>query len=196
MNNQAFFHPASRYNRLRATTSPADKVHGFFLSLPQQGKPDGVVWLDSETGEDKRVSRVRAFVIERAGVRELRSPSVKTALEYDGKVRVFHLELSGVESPIADCRAILIAPKELARLREADERLAQLSDVDVIKSVLTDDVLDEQTGAAEILSAIPDLDGRVDEAGQVNFERFEVPEKSFALDSKVYVVVVIDARAQ
>jgi hypothetical protein len=192
----ALFDPDSYYNRLRACIRPEDKLRGFFHWLhvrdryaPAPGGPAGRrpalrLVLSAGRPEEPIAAHVEANLVadDRGGTRLV--PSV------------------GLQRPPGDipqkktaCRVYLLEQAVLERLRAADPALREEPDDTLPGKVFQNERVAANWEVARILSAVPELEGQLDENGHGDFPPCPLPENCpiRSLPEDVHVVVVLDA---
>src|SRR5262249_23042713 len=134
--------------------------------------------------------------IEPSRIQRLPTPGSLNRIDTEQDCSIYHLGVSGLPFPGTRCRALLLHPRVIARLRAAVPRLVEpCDDWALIEAILQDPVLDRESQVAEILSAVPEWDGVIDPGGDVVFPHFKIPEGSPEVESDCYFVVVVDCRS-
>jgi hypothetical protein len=192
----ALFDPASYYNRLRACVRTEDKLRGFFHWLtvrdrhaPARGEPavrPGPLRLvfSAERPEEALPADVQAGFV----------PDDRGGAAFGLAVQLRQHPGDPPRKKTA-CRAYLLEQAVLGRLRSADPSLRDAADDILIGKVFHDERVAANWEVARILSALPELEGSLDERGRGDFQPFPLPEncpiRSLPVD--VHVVVVLAA---
>lgn len=203
----ALFDPGSKYNRLRAAVRPADKLRGYFhwLSAQPAAPP--------EPGGAGRVRGAAPMLLAAPAARaagrrlvlrldepdEVVAAAVKPAVvpaEGGGKQLELTVELHDHIPPYpVACRAFFIEPAVLSRLTTLDKSFADRPPLTVLQTVFRPEWVGYNLEAARILSALPEMDGTVDQDGAGAFDPAPLPDACrdiTAIPERVYLVVAID----
>ncbi len=96
---------------------------------------------------------------------------------------------------LARCRVLFVEPAVFHKLLSMDSLHTPAEAPSVFGRILKDEFLRDNADAARLLSAVPELDGTVDEMGIGICDAIEIPRSSPPLPQHLYIVVVIDQPA-
>lgn len=193
----ALFDPASRYNRLRLAAGLDDKMRGYFH------------WLRSR--QDRKETVASSSGMATAPPRRLvvRLSQLETATPADVDVRFLpradqrktidvRLQLQKPKKYLVRYRVWLMDPAFWQRLRKAEPSLSEEPSAEGLLRLVNDETLRSNLEVARILSAIPELEGSVDESGSGRCTALALPDSCDDIDAlpeDVFVVIVLDKEA-
>lgn len=202
----ALFDPESAYSRLRSAFVLADKTWGYFLfrrqAAAQQAVPAGqpptiLVLAVSAAAETAESDRAGALV-RRLAAGETSWGFRDSAASREGG-REFFVSLTGLPTDASWagvlCRVLIVEVNVLARLRKSAPEIEAMDAGAWLEALLASPAFASSSQAARILSALPEMESRLSDAGGVSFAA-KAPEGASGPGPGSLIVVLLDASRQ
>jgi len=195
----ALFDPESYYNRLRVCVRLEDKMRGFFhwLSVRDCCAPSAT----EATGKRGPLRLVFSAERPEKGVAaDVQVDFVRNELGQTSFDLTLQLprEAGGHLRKHTPCRVYLLEQAVLKRLRSVDPSLQSEADDTLPGKVFQNERVATNWEVARILSALPELEGPLDERGRGHFRSVPLPENCpiRCLPADVHIIVVLGAPAE